>query len=309
MDAAAARRLHPRVALAVLMAWLGFGLAGCETGNSLFGSSSVGARPPSLSLAKPAAGAAADRQGRGGAGHRRARRHRQADPAGIHERGREAARDRGRPRKDERADYTLRGYIVAAKDKSGTKVSYIWDVTDPTGKRVNRITGEEVVSGNDPKDPWAALTPRWRRASPTRRPAASSPGCRASRARQAHAGGVRRRHRRRPAGAAPAAAAQWPHAAAQRGSEPAAAPPPAAARPDHRQHRAATGTVMAMVPVRHRRAGRRQRVARGRHPARAVTAGRGRHRQAGRRRLSGRRQGHRRRSRRKASSPSRSSGW
>ena len=49
--------------------------------------------------------------------------------------------------KDERADYTLRGYIVAAKDKSATKVSYIWDVTDPTGKRVNRITGEEVVVG------------------------------------------------------------------------------------------------------------------------------------------------------------------
>ena len=48
--------------------------------------------------------------------------------------------------KDERADYTLRGYIVAAKDKSATKVSYIWDVTDPTGKRVNRITGEEVVT-------------------------------------------------------------------------------------------------------------------------------------------------------------------
>ena len=39
----------------------------------------------------------------------------------------------------------LRGYIVAARDKTSTKVSYIWDVTDPTGKRVNRITGEEVV--------------------------------------------------------------------------------------------------------------------------------------------------------------------
>lgn len=62
--------------------------------------------------------------------------------------------------KDERADYTLRGYIVAAKDKSATKVSYIWDITDPTGKRVNRITGEEVVSTNAGKDPWAALTPQ-----------------------------------------------------------------------------------------------------------------------------------------------------
>ena len=62
--------------------------------------------------------------------------------------------------KDERADYTLRGYIVAAKDKAATKVSYIWDVTDPTGKRVNRITGEEVVTANAGKDPWAALTPQ-----------------------------------------------------------------------------------------------------------------------------------------------------
>ncbi len=62
--------------------------------------------------------------------------------------------------KEERADFTLRGYIVAAKDKSATKVSYIWDVTDPTGKRVNRITGEEVISGSSSKDPWAALTPQ-----------------------------------------------------------------------------------------------------------------------------------------------------
>ena len=61
--------------------------------------------------------------------------------------------------KDERVDYTLRGYIVAAKDKNGTKVSYIWDVTDPTGKRVNRITGEEIVPGHSSKDPWAAMTP------------------------------------------------------------------------------------------------------------------------------------------------------
>jgi hypothetical protein len=61
--------------------------------------------------------------------------------------------------KDERADYTLRGYIVAAKDKAATKVSYIWDVTDPGGRRVNRITGEELVSGNASKDPWAAVTP------------------------------------------------------------------------------------------------------------------------------------------------------
>ena len=59
----------------------------------------------------------------------------------------------------DRADFTLRGYIVAAKEKSGTKVSYIWDVTDQTGKRVNRITGEELAGRTDSRDPWAAVTP------------------------------------------------------------------------------------------------------------------------------------------------------
>lgn len=61
--------------------------------------------------------------------------------------------------KDEKVDYTLRGYIVAAKEKASTKVSYIWDVTDPHGQRVNRITGEELVPGGAAKDPWAAVTP------------------------------------------------------------------------------------------------------------------------------------------------------
>jgi hypothetical protein len=56
----------------------------------------------------------------------------------------------------ERVDYTLRGYVVAAKEKAATKVSYIWDVTDNTGKRVHRITGEEMVAGGG-KDAWAGV--------------------------------------------------------------------------------------------------------------------------------------------------------
>jgi hypothetical protein len=59
----------------------------------------------------------------------------------------------------DKADYTLRGYIVAAKDRASTKVSYIWDVTDPAGKRLNRITGEEVLPATTGKDPWLAVTP------------------------------------------------------------------------------------------------------------------------------------------------------
>jgi hypothetical protein len=57
------------------------------------------------------------------------------------------------------AKYTLRGYVVSAREKTGTKVSYIWDVTDPTGKRVHRISGEEIAAAGNSRDPWAAVTP------------------------------------------------------------------------------------------------------------------------------------------------------
>jgi hypothetical protein len=58
-----------------------------------------------------------------------------------------------------KGEYTLRGYIVAAREKTGSKISYIWDVTDQAGKRANRITGEEFASGAG-KDPWSAVTPQ-----------------------------------------------------------------------------------------------------------------------------------------------------
>ncbi len=56
-------------------------------------------------------------------------------------------------------EYVVRGYIVAAREKTKAKISYIWDVTDSTGKRVHRITGEEVAAGAG-KDPWSAVTPQ-----------------------------------------------------------------------------------------------------------------------------------------------------
>jgi hypothetical protein len=61
--------------------------------------------------------------------------------------------------KDDRADYNLRPYILAAKEKGGTKVSYVLDVSEPSGKRVNRFAGEEVVPAGASQDPWAAITP------------------------------------------------------------------------------------------------------------------------------------------------------
>ena len=162
MHAAAARRCHPRVALAFLTVLAGVGLAGCETsssifGGSLFGGSSnppapeVAAKPvaPQPPLAKVAVSPII------GAPDAIGKQIQQEFTSSV-----EKQRVSVVSGKEERADYTLRGYVVAAKDKSATKVSYIWDVTDPTGKRVNRITGEEVVSGNSSKDPWTALTPQ-----------------------------------------------------------------------------------------------------------------------------------------------------
>ncbi|GBF26141.1 hypothetical protein MnTg02_01178 [bacterium MnTg02] len=59
--------------------------------------------------------------------------------------------------KTAKPDYTVRGYLVASPDKKGTKLSYIWDVTDKTGKRAHRIKGEELVAGKPGKSPWEAI--------------------------------------------------------------------------------------------------------------------------------------------------------
>ena len=56
-----------------------------------------------------------------------------------------------------KGEYDLRGYVVAAREKAGTKISYIWDVTDRSEKRVHRITGEEMALGAASPDPWSAI--------------------------------------------------------------------------------------------------------------------------------------------------------
>jgi hypothetical protein len=61
----------------------------------------------------------------------------------------------------EKAAYTLRGYVVSSLEKKGnkSKVSYIWDVTDSSGKGVHRVSGEETASAGQSKDPWSAVSP------------------------------------------------------------------------------------------------------------------------------------------------------
>jgi hypothetical protein len=54
------------------------------------------------------------------------------------------------------ANYTLRGYLLASSEKGGSKISYIWDVTDAKGTRVARVSGDELIPGRA-ADPWDAV--------------------------------------------------------------------------------------------------------------------------------------------------------
>ncbi len=59
------------------------------------------------------------------------------------------------------ADYQLRGYGTASKDKTGAKFAYFFDVLDAQGQKLNRIAGEEPL-GKVPaktKDLWPNVTP------------------------------------------------------------------------------------------------------------------------------------------------------
>ncbi len=44
------------------------------------------------------------------------------------------------------------------KKGAKAKVSYIWDVTDSSGKGVHRVSGEETASTGKSKDPWSAVS-------------------------------------------------------------------------------------------------------------------------------------------------------
>ena len=59
----------------------------------------------------------------------------------------------------QKSKYTLRGYVVAASEVGGVKISYIWDIIDTSGQRVERISGENLVKGAASNDPWSAISP------------------------------------------------------------------------------------------------------------------------------------------------------
>ncbi len=145
--------------LPVIAAFGGLALGGCETGANIFGSASDSSAPTAIADQSAVPGAATGAKITIapviGAPDSVAKQLQTQLTSAI-----EKHRVTVAKAATDKAEFTLRGYIVSAREKSATKVSYIWDVTDPTGKRVNRITGEEVIAGTDSKDPWAAVSPQ-----------------------------------------------------------------------------------------------------------------------------------------------------
>jgi hypothetical protein len=158
-DAAAARRHCMAVALAAVM---GIGLAGCAGSSFSFSSLTSVFQQGADAAPEPAPQAAAAQAPVAkvainsivGPPDALGRQLQQQFSSAL-----ERQRVSVTANKDDRADYNLRPYILAAKEKNGTKVSYVLDVSEPSGKRVNRFAGEEIVPAGGSQDPWAAITP------------------------------------------------------------------------------------------------------------------------------------------------------
>ena len=135
----------------VAVAFIAAPLAGCETGSNVLGGNTLGAGTSSAAVSAPSKAKLAFAPIVGA-------------PAAVADMLKgsivSAMQKQNVPVAASAAevpDYTVRGYVVASPDKAGTKLSYIWDVTDKTGQRAKRITGEEIVKGKKGKDPWAQV--------------------------------------------------------------------------------------------------------------------------------------------------------
>jgi len=60
------------------------------------------------------------------------------------------------PEGDPSATYFVKGYLSAIGDRSGTLLVFVWDVTDTSGRRLHRVTGQEPAAGSG-IDPWSGV--------------------------------------------------------------------------------------------------------------------------------------------------------
>jgi len=157
IDAAAARRANKPLTLAAIAAFLGAALAGCGTTTGLFAEAGGSTTAQDALATAPAAAVQATQVAIApviGAPEQIATQMQTALNASMQARQVSAVTGT-----NDAALYTLRGYVVAARENTGTKISYIWDVTDKAGQRVNRITGEQISKTGASRDPWSAVTP------------------------------------------------------------------------------------------------------------------------------------------------------
>ncbi len=154
---AAAWNLRKPITLAAIVALSSIALGGCETANNLFASSGETAAPTAEAVPAAATSQTAKISVASviGPSENVARQLESQVQSALAKQNVSVAKTA-----TDKSEYTLRGYLVSAREKSGTKISHVWDVTDPSGKRVNRITGEELVPGAQGKDPWSAVTPQ-----------------------------------------------------------------------------------------------------------------------------------------------------
>ena len=287
IDAAAAQRWHPKMALAVLVALAGLGLAGCETSTSLFGWNTPAAPETVVPHHQPAALTAAG-ESDGGANHRRAGCDRQTDPAGIHERGGEAARLRDFQQGGARRLHAARLHRRRQGQVRHQGVLHlgchrpIRQARQPHHRRGGRF--RQCHQGPLGSNNAAGGAVHRRQGRQLLRGLAAEPG---------HWGSLRTWRSRRASARRPRAAAAAPlrRREARRRRQATARRDGGGCEPDDRQHRPRRSSDGHRAH-RHRRAGRRQHVADGRDSARADGQGRLGRRQADAGCLSRRRHGH-----------------
>lgn len=132
-------------------------LSGCESGNSLLAGAGQSGPQTALTTAAPAGTAQAARVEIApiiGAPENVSRDLQTQLAASMQRNNLTVAQGPGA-----KGEYVLRGYIVASREKTASKISYIWDLTDQNGKRAHRITGEELAAATT-GDPWAGVTPQ-----------------------------------------------------------------------------------------------------------------------------------------------------
>jgi hypothetical protein len=60
------------------------------------------------------------------------------------------------PAGDASATYNVTGYLSAIGGAGGTLLVYVWDVTDTSGQRLHRVSGQEPAGGSS-TDPWSGI--------------------------------------------------------------------------------------------------------------------------------------------------------